>query len=138
MSVSAVLDANILLYAASKDPADATRAVRALELMETEDFGLSLQIVQEFYHNARIKARLAIPAAYCERMVTALLQRPLIITDVSLFQQAQRVCNRYQVRYWDAAVLAAAKRLAAPILYTEDLNHGQDYDGVKVVNPFRD
>ena len=47
----------------------------------------------------------------------------------------QRITERYQLRYWDAAIVAAAVRLGAPVLYSEDLNDGQTYDGVKVVNP---
>ena len=38
--------------------------------------------------------------------------------------------------YWDAAILAAAKAARCQQLLSEDLNHGQDYDGVVVVNPF--
>jgi predicted nucleic acid-binding protein len=53
MSVSCVLDANVLLYAASKDPTDAAKAAVGLELMAREEFGTSLQIIQEFFHNAR-------------------------------------------------------------------------------------
>jgi predicted nucleic acid-binding protein len=45
--------------------------------------------------------------------------------------------RRYQISYWDGAILAAAERLNAPILYTEDLNHDQTYGSVRVVNPFR-
>jgi len=137
MSVEAVLDANVLLYAASKDPADQGKAAVALDLLGTVNFGVPLQVLQEFYHNARVKARLAIDAAHCERMVIALLERPVAVTDVDLFAQARRLCGRYRLRYWDAAVLAATKRLGAARLYSEDLNDGQDYDGVRVINPFK-
>ena len=136
MSVEAVLDANVLLYAASKDPADRAKAEVGLRLLATVDFGVPLQVVQEFFHNARIKARLAIDADHCDRMVAALLKRPMVVTDLALFDEARRVCRRYQLRYWDAAILAAAKRLGAATLYSEDLSHGQAYDGVRVVNPF--
>jgi predicted nucleic acid-binding protein len=40
------------------------------------------------------------------------------------------------ISYWDAAIVAAAKKLGCHTLYSEDLNDGQDYDGVTVVNPF--
>ncbi|MBX3733679.1 MAG: hypothetical protein KF791_13925 [Verrucomicrobiae bacterium] len=98
---------------------------------------MTLQVVQEFFHNARIKARLAMDPSLCDRIVTALLKRPVVATDVELFGEARRLCRRYQVRYWDAAVLAATRRLGAPILYAEDLNDGQEYDGVRVINPFK-
>ncbi len=137
MSVDAVLDANVLLYAASKDPADRAKAEVGLELLRTVNFGLSLQVLQEFFHNATVKARLAIAADPCDRLLEALLQRPLAVTDVALFKEARRVCRRYQIGYWDAAVVAAAKRLGAQVLYSEDLSDGQEYDGVRVVNPFK-
>jgi predicted nucleic acid-binding protein len=136
MSVEAVLDTNVLLYAASKDPADQAKAAIGMQLLETVNFGVPLQVVQEFFHNARVKARLAIEADHCDQMVAALLQRPTVPTDVALFAQARRMCRRHQLRYWDAAVLAAAKQLGASTLYSEDLSHGQVYDGVRVVNPF--
>lgn len=99
-------------------------------------FGVSLQVAQEFYHNARIKARMAITAEQAERIIALLLACPLVVTDADLFTEARRLCERYQLRYWDAAIVAAAARLRAPILYSEDLSHGQVYDGITVVNPF--
>jgi predicted nucleic acid-binding protein len=137
MSVEAVLDTNVLLYAASKDPADQDKAEISLRLLGSVDFGVPLQVVQEFFHNARVKARLAIDPDHCDRMVAALLRRPMVVTDVELFDAARGLCRQYHIRYWDAAVLAAAKRLGAVTLYSEDLSDGQDYDGVKVINPFR-
>jgi len=44
--------------------------------------------------------------------------------------------RRYQVSHWDATIIAAAQELGCSTLYSEDLNHGQNYDGVRVVNPF--
>ena len=138
MSVEALLDTNVLLYAASQAPTDAAKREVALELMGKTRFGLSLQVLQEFFHNAQVKARLGIPPELCDRLMTALLARPLALTDVDLFADARVLCRRYQLSYWDAAVVAAARRLRAPILYTEDLQDGQDIGGVRIVNPFRD
>ena len=43
---------------------------------------------------------------------------------------------QHRISYWDGAILAAAERLGAEIVYTEDLSHGQTYGPVRVVNPF--
>jgi predicted nucleic acid-binding protein len=137
MSVDAVLDTNVLLYAASKDPDDHAKREAALQLFAAVNFGVPLQVAQEFFHNARIKARLAIEVDLCDQMIAALLRRPVVAADVELFAEARQMCRRHQLRYWDAAVVAATRRLGAKVLYSEDLNHGQVYDGVKVVNPFR-
>ncbi len=137
MSVEAFFDSNILLYAASKDPAEAAKSALAARLIRDTNFGVSLQVAQEFYHNARIKARLAITTVQAETIIGLLLARPIVMTDADLFTRARQVCERYQLRYWDAAIVAAAFRLQAPILYSEDLSDGQDYGGVRVVNPFQ-
>lgn len=47
------------------------------------------------------------------------------------------LCGRYQIGYYDAAILAAARLLGCAKVHSEDLNDGQDYDGVQVENPFR-
>ena len=137
MIVEAVLDSNVLLYAASNHPSDRAKADVGLHLLGTVNFGVPLQVMQEFFHNARIKARLAIEADHCDRIVEALLQRPVVAMDIELFADARRLCRRYRITYWDAAIVAATGRLKAPVLYSEDLNDGQDYDGVRVVNPFK-
>ena len=45
--------------------------------------------------------------------------------------------ERWQVSFWDGLIVAAAKRSGATELLTEDLNHGQDYGGIRAVNPFK-
>lgn len=137
MSVKCFLDTNILLYAASNDPGDVVKREVALRLLGTTDFGISLQLLQEFFHNCRVKARLAIESKRAEAMITVLLRRPWVPMDARLFAEARHSCERWQLRYWDAAMLVSARALGASIFYSEDLNHGQVYGGVEVVNPFR-
>jgi predicted nucleic acid-binding protein len=62
---------------------------------------------------------------------------PVVPVDTDLVCEAIRHSERYRINYWDAALIAGAERLEAPTLYTEDLNHGQLYGSVKVVNPFK-
>lgn len=138
MNVECFLDTNVLLYAASNAPEDTLKRQIALRLLAKSDFGVSIQLLQEFYHNCRVKARLRIDAARTEAMIAALLRRPCVPTDETLFTEARRGCERWQIQYWDAAMLAAASRLGAKTFYSEDLNHGQSYGGVRVINPFVD
>jgi predicted nucleic acid-binding protein len=44
--------------------------------------------------------------------------------------------ERFRMPYWDAAIIAAAERLQAEVVYSEDFNHGQSYGRVRVVNPY--
>ena len=61
---------------------------------------------------------------------------PFVPTDAELIQTAIELRQRFQVSYWDAAIIAAAQRLGAKTIYSEDLSHGQHYGSVQVVNPF--
>jgi predicted nucleic acid-binding protein len=62
--------------------------------------------------------------------------QPCALIDPSLIRTAIAVSQRYRIHYWDGAILAAAESLGAEIVYTEDLNHGQSYGSVRVINPF--
>ena len=53
-----------------------------------------------------------------------------------LKRHALQLKIRYRIAYWEAAVVAGARRLGASVLVSEDLSHGQDYGGVRVLNPF--
>jgi predicted nucleic acid-binding protein len=44
--------------------------------------------------------------------------------------------RRHQLSHWDATFIAAAQELGCHTLYTEDLSHGQEYAGVRIINPF--
>ena len=54
-----------------------------------------------------------------------------------VFRTAAEIADRHGVSYWDAAIVAAARILGCYAVYSEDLNDGQSYDGVVVINPFR-
>lgn len=136
MRIEAALDTNVLLYALSKAPEDARKSEAARRLMREVSFGVPLQVLQEFYHASRRKARLRIGAKVGETLIAALLERPLGFMDVDTFRQARALAVASGIGYWDAAVVSVSATMGAPVLYTEDLNDGQVYAGVRVVNPF--
>lgn len=131
-----LIDTNVLLYAISTDPAEAGKKQAARALLSGGDWGLSVQVLQEFYVNATRAPRPAMTHEDAEAAIRQLALRPVVENDVTLMLEALAIKARYRLSYWDAAVVSAAKRLGAGVLYSEDLNDGQDYDGVKVVNPF--
>jgi predicted nucleic acid-binding protein len=61
---------------------------------------------------------------------------PTVPTDYPLIVAAVELSLRHGISYWDGAIVAAAEALEAEVLYTEDLNHGQQYGPVRAVNPF--
>jgi predicted nucleic acid-binding protein len=135
-NVEAFLDTNVFLYAASSAPGEQKLARCALELIANTQFGTSIQVVQEFYVNATGKLKKVIPEEKVSVVVELLLGRPLVLTTLALFRVAVRLRERYQIGYYDAAIVAAARELGARVLYSQDLSHEQVYEGIRVVNPF--
>jgi predicted nucleic acid-binding protein len=136
MTARCFADTNIFLYAGSNDPADAVKKKIARDLISSEELGLSAQVLQEFIAAAAAKKRLAINAEEAKATIVALLEFPVAPITAELVLHALELKTRYQISYWDAAIIAAALQLGCETIYSEDLNNGQDYGGVVVRNPF--
>lgn len=136
MSVEAFLDTNVLIYAVSSSPDEAGKKERALELIQDMDFGLSAQVLQEFYVNVTKKIAHPLSPEVAVDLLQQFRQFPLVQTDYPLVVAGVEVALRYGISYWDGAIVAAAETLGARTLFSEDLSHGQRYGGVRVVNPF--
>jgi predicted nucleic acid-binding protein len=138
MTARCFADTNLFLYAASKDPADARKKAVARALLESEDIGISVQVMQELAHNATAKKRLGLTTEETENILRSLLEYPVLPMTGELVLEAFNLQQRYQIAYWDAAIVAAARNLGCEMLYSEDFNAGQDYGGVIARNPFAD
>jgi len=137
MSVECFLDTNVLVYAVSSAKAESEKRAKALELVQGTDFGISAQVLQEFYVTVTRKIRRPLAPEMAVALMDEYRVFPVVPTDYPLIVAAVERSLRFDVSSWDGAILAAAEVLEAPILYTEDLNHGQEYGAVRVVNPFR-
>ena len=135
--IECFLDTNILLYAASRNPADQAKKKIAIELMAEKQFGLSAQVLAEFYTVATKKADIRMTPERALEWIENLEAFPCLAVDTGLVKTAAEASVRFRISYWDGAILAAARAMGAPVLYSEDLNHGQSYDGVRVANPFK-
>ena len=136
MSVECFLDTNILVYAVSSAEVDAPKREKALELIRQTQFGLSAQVLQEFYVTVTRKIRKPLSPALAVALLDEYRVFPSVPTDYPLIVSAVELSLRYGISYWDGAILAAADTLEAPILYTEDLAHERRYGRVRAVNPF--
>lgn len=137
MKAACFVDTNVLLYRASTDEAERPKRLIAETILRRDDIGLSAQVLAEFYHNAINKPGVSMAPELAAAVVEALALLPVVPITAEIVQGAIRLQQRYQISYWDAAILAAAKELAATTVFSEDLAHGQTYDGVTVLNPFR-
>jgi predicted nucleic acid-binding protein len=96
---------------------------------------LSTQVVQEFY--AVGSRKLGMLRSELREATATLLGSPLITIGPSQILSAMQIEDRYKISFWDALILAAAQSGGAEVLFTEDLNDGQQYGTVVVRNPFR-
>lgn len=132
-------DTNVLLYAISRDPEEQAKATRANEILATRDIGISVQVLQEFYVQATRESRAdCLTHEQAAALVDSFRRFPVQETTLSVVLSAMSTRQRFDISYWDAAILEAARTLGCEIVLSEDLSDGQDYAGVRVENPFSD
>jgi predicted nucleic acid-binding protein len=137
MNATRFLDTNILLYAYDQD-APAKRAV-ALRLVEQGwsamgQTAISVQVLQEMHVNLE---RRGVARPEAARIIRDYAPWPIVDNSLPILLTALDEQTRWQLSLWDALILAAARASGASEIYTEDFNHGQDYGGLRAINPFR-
>ena len=131
------VDTNVLLYAISNNRREAPKTTIANEVLEAEDLALSSQVLQEFYVQATRASRTdRLAHEGVMEFMESLVRYPLLRTTRGLVFAAVESCRHFRVSYWDAAIIEAARTLGCDVVLSEDLSHSQDYDGVRVENPF--
>jgi predicted nucleic acid-binding protein len=132
------VDTSVLLYAISRDPAERDKAKRANDILTERDLALSVQVLQEFYVQATRASR---PDAITHRQAFRLIEsfRRFAVQDITsaIMMAALDARQRFQISYWDAAIIEASRTMGCTEVLSEDLDDGQDYAGVRVTNPFR-
>jgi len=136
MNASVFLDTNVLVYAAVGVGKEEGKRKRAMEVIDSEDFGTSAQVLQEFFVTVVRKAYRPLSAAQALEWIEQFTAFPCQPIDHQLVRVAIEYSERFDVSYWDGAILAAAEALGAHTVFSEDLNDGQRYGRVHVVNPF--
>jgi predicted nucleic acid-binding protein len=133
------VDTNVLVYA--RDAAQGAKQRMALEWMaalwETGKGRLSVQVLHEYYVTVTRKLDPGMPVTDARDDVQALRSWSPVPLDGDLAELAWQVEDTASISWWDALIVAAARRSGAKILLSEDLNSGQSYLGVRVVDPFQ-
>lgn len=131
-------DTNVLVYLFDTDSPDKRRKARALfqKHAEAGDILLSTQVLQEFYVTVTRKLARPLDATAATEAVTRFAELPLVQIDTKLVLSAIHRSRDSQLSFWDALIVQAAIEGHATTLYSEDMQQGQVFDGVRVVNPF--
>lgn len=132
------IDTNVLLYSVSRAPAEAAKRERAIALLERDDGALSVQVLQEFYVQAtRTTRQDALPHPIAAGLIATWTRFKVQEITLAILASALEIKARHRFSYWDSAIIAAARALGCRELYSEDMSHGREIDGVVIVNPFR-
>ena len=130
------VDTNVVLYAYDLSAGDKRTRARSLvsDLWNTRGGRLSVQVLQEVFMN--LVGKLGLARTEAASIVSELVAWSTHAPDGRDVLAAIDLSDRYRISFWDAMVVRSAGVLGCDVLYTEDLNAGQSYDGVLVVNPF--
>ena len=137
MSVKTFVDTNVLIYAHDADAGSKHEIAQGVlrDLWSRRDGVLSPQVLQEFYVNVtrKIAAPLPKPSA---RAVVDSYNVWCIDTTPTEISAAFGIEDEAGIGFWDALIVAAARKAGAARILSEDLNPGQIIAGVRVENPF--
>ena len=139
MTARAFVDSNVLIYPFDRD-AGAKRAVAKEwidRLWDSAEGRISAQVVSETYVTITRKLKPGLAPAEAQDAVRRYLDWKPLPIDARLIDAAWRIETRWRLSWWDALIVAAAQRAECAWLLTEDLQDGQRFDDVEVVDPFR-
>jgi predicted nucleic acid-binding protein len=140
MSARYFLDTNIFVYTFDLTaPAKARRAEKLVRYgLDTGNGIVSYQVVQEFFSVAFRRFAKPMSAFVAEEYFSTVF-RPLLAVHSSpaLFVSALQTYAQHHLSWYDSLIVAAAKEAECSILYSEDMQHGQRLDGLRIEDPFR-
>jgi len=130
------LDTNVLVY--SDDPRDPAKRATALDLIQnhlrSRSGAVSLQVLQEYFVSA--VGKLKLDSELARQRVEVFARFHVAEPTVGDILAAIDIHRLHRFSFWDALVLRMAKQTGCRILLSEDMQHGQEFDGVRIINPF--
>src|ERR1700737_2333565 len=122
----------------AKSPAKAKRAAQPIRQPAATGNGVvSYQVVQEFFNLAFRRFQNPMNVAEAEQYLITVF-RPLLAVHSSpaLYVEAMRIAARYQLFWYDCIIVGAALQSQCSVLYSEDLQNGQEIESLLIENPF--
>lgn len=139
MSDRFFLDTNIFVYSFDRSaPQKARRATELIRKAISAQSGVvSYQVVQEFFNVALKRFSQPMQPADAEQYLSTVF-RPLIAVNSSqaLYAEALLLHVQSKISWYDSVIVASATQAHCSVLYTEDLQHGQHFGSLQIVNPF--
>ena len=132
------LDTNILVYAYDSHFPDKQKQSQniLLQAIRNGNTVISTQVLGEFFTVITKKINSPLPLSDATDIVQQMDGLFIQEVDYKIVKRAIDTLDQYQISYWDAQIIAAAERADCARIISEDLNAGQKYHGMEVVNPF--
>jgi predicted nucleic acid-binding protein len=133
------VDTNILVYAHDDSAGNKRDQARMLveQLWESRDGCLSVQVLQEFFVSVTRKIAKPLSTETAKEIVADLSHWHMHIPAADDVLGAIGIHQRAGISFWDGMIVHSAAEMGCAVVYSEDLNAGQDYSGVRVENPFQ-
>lgn len=140
MSAKRFVDTNILIYAHDLDagPKHDRAAMILRELWDSGQGVLSIQVLQEFYVNVTLKIPRPLEFAEARGLLQNYHAWQIEVPTAATVERASEIQERNRLSFWDAMIVATAEQGGVDTLLTEDLNHSQLIEGIRVENPLLD
>lgn len=135
------VDTNILVYAVSPlaDEREKQRISRELLSEGAGNLVVSIQVLGEFYaQTTRVSRPGALTHFEALAFIRELKHHHVQPLTEETFGVAMHYRESFALSYWDCLILAAAKLSGCDAVYSEDMSASQEYDGVRVINPFEE
>ena len=131
------LDTNVLIYSVDRDAGE--RHQQAMQLMDEmvgKECVLTLQSLSEFFSAVTRMRKMPIEEAKGQ-VDDWMMLFPVVAADTHVISKAMESVLKRQFSYWDAMIVETAVRASVSHLYSEDMQHGQIWKGMEIVNPFK-
>jgi predicted nucleic acid-binding protein len=139
MSELIFVDTNVLVYV--RDASEVEKQPRAQAWMSalwrTRRGRLSVQVLEEFYVTVTQKLKPGLSRAAAREDARALAAWRPIALEMEVVEVGWALQDRHRLSFWDSLIIAAAAQAGCRYLLTEDLQDGQEFDGVRVIDPFK-
>ena len=132
------VDTNILVYAHDADAGEkhAAAAQSIADLWESKNGIISTQVLQELYITLTRIVATPVTRNIARRLIRNYLTWEVVLNDGAIVLHASEIEENYHLSFWDGLIVAAAYSKNAAVILTEDLNHDQRIEGIRIQNPF--
>lgn len=133
------IDTNILVYAHDSAAGDKHTKAKAIlrDCWENESGFMSTQVLEEFYVTVTHKLTKVLPKAKAREIIQDYTAWSVYQPTAEDIISASELEEKYQLSFWDALIVISAQNSGTAILFSEDIQDGQQIGKVKISNPLR-